>query len=260
LINLTIPLYPYIPSGSVYPWESPFFTEDIANYERNDARLFYISMGSEIGTRLIGPALFGESKPCIHEIPLQGILNRAARVVSIPKTDGGAIALDDITAVLERPGSFDKGDAVIIATGWGDNERWKVLGEKYVTESPFFTPEAAAYLSQFMQEQQSDLLLTDCLYLDGFKEQSKVGEWLEASDWVRLPYPSEHAKAFIRGFPKQEYLEVWKSTQIILEKSWIILGLSGCGQIESSRVQINCLPLFIDDVGQAPCTVVAEQL
>lgn len=260
MINLTTPLYSYMPSGNVYPWESPFFTEDIASYERNDARLFYISMGSEMGTRLVGPAFFGEGKTYVHEIPLQSILNRAARVISIPKMAGEVIALDDITAALKRLGSFNKGDAVIIATGWGDNTRWKELGEKYVTDSPFFTPEAAAYLSHFMQEQASDLLLTDCQYLDGFNGQSKVDEWLEASNWVRLPYPSEHAKAFIRSIPKQEYLEIWKSTRTILEKSWAILGLAGCNQIESDRVQIHCLSLFIDNVGQAPCTVVAEQL
>ena len=49
--NLTLPISAYFPVGSVFPWDSPYYTEDIATIERNRAHLFYISMGSGTGTR-----------------------------------------------------------------------------------------------------------------------------------------------------------------------------------------------------------------
>lgn len=260
MINLTIPVYPYMPSGNVYPWESPFFTEDIASYERNDARLFYISMGSEMGTRLLSSGIFGHDGTNINQIPLEKLLNRQARVLSIPKKAKEVISLNDINEALDDVESFASGDAIIVATGWGDEKAWKKLGEKFVVASPFFASDAAARLANFMKQHQSDLLLTDCHYLDEFAQQPKVKEWLQNSPWIRLPFPSEHAKAFLRDYPRQEFLNAWTSTNKLVGQSFVILGLSGCDQIKTDRVQINCLPLFIDDVGQAPCTVVAERI
>ena len=258
MINLTIPLYPYMPSGNVYPWEAPFYTEDIASYERNDARLFYISLGSETGTRLIGPSFFAEGKPCLPDISLESIINRPARIVSIPKNINEEISLKDVNTALDSMAPFTKGDALIITTGWGNSKRWKEMKEEYVTGTPYFSLEAAVRVADFLEEHQSDLMLTDCLYLDGFQDQTNVMEWRSANNWVRLPHPSEHAKAFIRNYSKQDYLSAWKSTQALVKKHWVVLGLSGCDQINSDRLRVHLLPLFIDDVGQSPCCVVAE--
>src|SRR3712207_2237696 len=127
--NLTLPISAYFPVGSVFPWDSPYYTEDIATIERNRAHLFYISMGSGTGTRLRTPGFGSAEGAQVREIDLDSLVNREAVVLKIAKEKAEAITEDDIAAAVRASGSWER-SALIVATGWGDGKRWESLDRK----------------------------------------------------------------------------------------------------------------------------------
>jgi len=258
MINLTIPLYPYIPSGNVFPWDSPYHTEDIATYELNAARLFYISLGSDTGTRLMAHSLVEEGGLSVCDLPLPNLLNREAIVLRIPKSAGECIDARDLDIALRKAPQIKQHDAIVVVTNWGDSYRWKSIGVDYVLQTPHFSPEGGAYLKEFMKVHNVDLLLTDCALLDGIMQLALHKQWLNQPEWIRLPYPSENAKAYLRNYDSTKSMIDFSVTRSLLAESWIIAGLANAGRLISDRVLLNCLPMFIQNAGEAPCTVVAE--
>lgn len=258
--NLTIPIYPYLPIGSLFPWESAYWTEDIATIERNEARLFFISMGGGTGTRLMGPGLAFDNAPKIHQVDLELLVNRYATVLSIPKGESDAITPQDVQTAFQGAGGLQQGDAIVLATGWGDDTRWKKLGERYGLNSPYLTPEAAETLISIMEQNDSDLLLTDCAYLDRIGNRYAREEWLSVPSWQRPVWPSDQAKAYLRHYTPEMVQEDWATTLAVVNKVWAVAGLANCGQIGTQPVRVTVLPMFVQDAGEAPCTVVAEIL
>ena len=257
-VNLTIPLYPFFPVGSIFPWDAPFRTEDITSYERNAARLFYISMGSDSGTRLMGPGLISQDAPKIHTLALDTLVNRPTQVLSIPKSARQAIDADEVDRAFNQASNLSIGDAVLIATGWGDDQRWKALGEDYALQSPFFTPQAADCLLFHLEQIQTNLLLTDCAYLDQIGMRFVRQEWMNVPPWQRPGWPSDAAQAFLRHYTAEMAQADWTVTRRILGKTWAIAGLANCGALPPKRLTVTCLPMFVQDAGEAPCTVIAE--
>lgn len=258
-INLTMPLSSKIDMGYSLPWDSPFRTEEITNYSVHDARLFHICSGSETGTRLISPRFFLPDKSCISDIPLSDLVNRPTSVITISKTEGVEIDVLDLERGFDEA-KIHSGDAILIRTGWGEEERYKNSGEKYTFESPFFTAESARLLIRLMEKFKSNLLLTDCVYLDKIGKGSVRKDWGKYPVWLRPPYPSEQAKAYLQRNRERIAREEWVASKIILDKCWSVLALLNCGEIESKRVQITCLPMFVVNAGSAPCTVIATEL
>jgi kynurenine formamidase len=257
-INLTAPLSPFFPIGSVFPWDAAFRTEEIASYERNAARLFYISMGSDSGTRLMGPGLVSPDAPKIQSLSLDRLVNRVTRVVQIPKAAGEAIEAKEVKSALSKLTDLANGEAILIATGWGDGQKWKTVGEKYALESPYFTPKATEVILSVLEKNQSDLLLTDCAYLDRLGSPNVRAEWASLSPWLRPPWPSDQAQAYLRHYTAEMVKADWPVTLRVLEKTWAVAGLVNCGQLPSRRIRLTCLPMFVQDAGEAPCTVIAE--
>lgn len=260
MINLTIPLYPNFPGGSVFPWESPFQTEDIATYDRNGARLFYIALASETGTRLMGPSLVKSTGASVAEASLPDLLNRDTSVLRISKGPGEAITCSDLDAALKNVSPLQAGDALLIATGWGDEKRWKKIGSDYATRSPYFTQQAAHRLLEIMQDAESNLLLTDCVYLDQPANSLHHRPWLEAPAWMRPPFPSDQARSYLRCYTTEMVQMDWPITIQMLSHVWAVVGLANCGSFTADRLRVSCLPMFIDEAGEAPCTIVAEEL
>lgn len=258
MINLTIPLFPHISTGNVFPWESPFVTEDIATYEKNAARLFYISLGSTTGTRLLAPSLVIPDATTISKVPLEKLLNRNATILNIPKKANEVIFASDIEFAFNNAHP-QLSDAIIIVTGWGDNQRWKNIGENYIVQSPSISQEAALLLLAKMDMLETDLLLTDCSYLDSLSNNPILQSWLDYPAWMRIPWPSDISKAFLRMYSNNEFNETWKVTSKLLSKLWIVVGLANCRELKITRTRISCTPMFIESVGEAPCTVVAEE-
>jgi kynurenine formamidase len=259
VVNLTFPLYPYSPVGSIFPWESPFRTEDITSYEEHGARLFAITMGSESGTRLMGPGLVSAAKQKIHELPLTALVNRPTVILHIPKRAQESISADDVATGLRLASPLRCGDAILIATGWGDEPCWKMKGEKFALNSPYLAPDAAEYLLGVMKQHGADLLLTDCTYLDNLGAQYARQEWVALPSWLRPPWPSDQAKAYLRHYTADMVRRDWPATFTLLQDVWVVVGLINCGQLRVPRTEITCLPMFIEGVGEAPCTVVATQ-
>jgi kynurenine formamidase len=257
VINLTIPLYPYIPTGNVFQWESPFITEDIATYEKNAARLFYISMGSSTGTRLLSPGLVFHQGDRIIDVALEKLLNRYAPILKLPKKENEVITAKEIEFAFSNY-SPHLSDGIILATGWGDKQKWKPLGENFSIQSPSLSIEAATLLMEKMKEIQSDFLLTDCFYLDNLSNNFVNQNWLSQPSWIRLPWPSEMAKAYLRTNTNFKLHKTWEVTSKLLEEIWVVAGLANCGSLSSPRPKISCVPMFIENAGEAPCTVVAE--
>jgi kynurenine formamidase len=100
VVNLTLPISPYVPVGATFPWESPYFTEDIATIERNGAHLSYISMGSGTGTRLRAPSFARQGARTTGNVDLAVLVNRAAAVLHIPKAASEPIEDAEIDAAL----------------------------------------------------------------------------------------------------------------------------------------------------------------
>ncbi len=245
--------------GHSLPWDSPYRTEEITSYSIHDARLFHICSGSETGTRLASPRFFLPDKPCISDIPLTDLVNRPTAIITIPKTDGEGIDVLDIERGFDEA-EIHSGDAVLVRTSWGERERYKNAGEKYTFESPFFKADGARLLIQLMEKFESNLLLTDCVYLDKVGKESVRKDWVKYPFWLRPPYPSDQAKAYLQRYTGQIARENWAASKIILDKCWSVLALIDGEKIESKRVLITCLPMFVVNAGVAPCTVIATEV
>jgi kynurenine formamidase len=256
--NLTLPISPYFPIGAVFPWQSAYWTEEIATIERNVAHLFYINMGSDTGTRLMGPAMSRRDGQGIQNLPLSLLVNRMTTVLRIAKPAGEAITPEDVVSAFDAAHDLHSGDAILVATGWGDDARWQTLGEAYALESPYFTPDAANTLLERMHSNASDLLLTDCAHLDRAGGSHARAEWATLAPWLRPTWPSEQAKAYLRHYTPEKMQEDWAATLSLTRKIWVVAGLANCGQLGVQRVSVTLLPMFVQDAGIALCTVMAQ--
>lgn len=257
VVNLTLPISPYFPVGATFPWEAPYVTEDIATIERNGAHLSSISMGSGTGTRLRGPSFAREGARTTGNADLAVLVNRAAVVLQIPKAAGEPIEAAEIDAALAHSVP-QRGEAIVVATGWGEENRWETLGERYALDSPYFTPSAAARLRGVMEQHGSDLLLTDCAHLDRVGNVYAREEWARADPWLRPPYPSEQAKIYLRHYTREKVRADWAASIALTRDAWVVVGLANCATLRERSIRLTILPMFMQDVGEAPCTVVGE--
>lgn len=259
VVNLTLPIAPYFPVGSTFPWESPYWTEDIATVERNVAHLSYISMGSGTGTRLRAPSFGRSGAPTTSQLALDVLVNRDAVVLAIPRGAGEAINADDVDAAIAASGAW-RDRAVIVATGWGDDERWERLGEAYALDSPYFTPAAAQRLSAAMRERGANLLVTDCAHLDRIGGMYAREEWTSVPPWQRPPYPSVQAKTYLRHYTRDKVRADFAASLALTHDAAVVVGLANCAALAGRAVRLTILPMFVQDVAETPCTVVAETI
>lgn len=256
VFNLTMPISPYLPVGSVYAWESPFITEPIATLERNGANLFFISMGSGTGTHLRTPGYCRPGAAGVLDVSLDELVSTQTLVVRIPKAAGQGITRDDVEDALEGLDGWTD-EALLIATGWGDDERWLTLGEVYALDSPYFTRDAAGLLAERLRAHGARLLLTDCAHLDQASSHARP-EWAQLAPWLRPGFPSPQAGAYVRHYERPKAEDDWPATRALTCESSVVVALAGCEALTEKRIQISVLPMFVEDVAEAPCTVVAE--
>ena len=151
-VELTMPLNHQWMPDDVLPTSVKFFLGPKDHQEKG------MVIGSDSGTCLTLPAVFEAFRKTarLDQVPLDKLVLRPTTVISIAKSEGEEINEADVQKALDtaQPG---KGDALLIATGWGD----KPYGESYLLGSPHLSLEAAQYLAQRMHENQSDLLLID---------------------------------------------------------------------------------------------------
>jgi kynurenine formamidase len=255
-INLTRPISTGSAAGSLFPWEAPYRTEDIATLTYNGANLFHITMGSGAATRLIGPALSSPQGATIDQLAPERLVNRTATVVTCRPDADGRLTPELVTAALAdaRPAT---GDAIVLRTGWGDQPD-RLESDAYLLDGPYLTPEAAGALADWLAGNSSDLLLTDCVYLDRPGGEHARTEWTALQPWLRPTYPSDAARTYLEHYRPEKVRRDWAATVALTASIWTVVGLVGCAALTRQRVRLTLAPLNVQGVGEVPCTVIAQ--
>lgn len=260
-LNLTLPLYPYMPVGNVWAWDSPFRTRDITTHKSHGFHTYEYSMHSETGTRVMIASCYDPAAKTVDKIDYRSTINRETLIVDIPKGEFEEITEQDINrALLDNP-ELRSEDAILIRTGWGDQERYISLGDDYAIQTPHFSVSGAERLVEVMKSNRSELLLTDCAYIGNTGEKYMYPEWASRKPWDRPPYPSQEAKIYLRHYTKSRdrggASADWAASVPLHAALTIVAALCNCGQLVEKRIKVTVLPLFIEGGSGAPCSAVA---
>ncbi|MBP1933355.1 cyclase family protein [Ammoniphilus resinae] len=255
-IDLTLPLYEYMPVGNVWAWDVPFQTETITKDSFNGYELTMIKMFSETGTRLMIRAMQDPKAPRVHELPLETLMMRDAVVVDLPAAADYEVSGRDIINAFEGVEIRTK-DAIILRTGWGDNERWVEIGDDYARTAPHYSKEAAEQLVEIMKAHDSDLVGTDIPYWGGGRKY-QLPLWGSKPAWERNPFPSVEAKRFLAQYSREKAYEDFPSPNVLNSADVMYIGaMCNLGAISKSRVKLSVLPLKVQGARGATCNVVA---
>ena len=132
------------------------------------------------------------------------------------------------------------------------------MGEAYSISSPHFAPAAAEWLSVETKERGCDLLLTNYAHLDRPGGEFARKEWSELVPWLRPPWPSDQAKAYLRHYTSEKVQADWSVSVALTRSASVVVGLANCGALNGPTARLTILPMSVEDVAEAPCTVVAE--
>jgi kynurenine formamidase len=255
-IDLTLPLYDFMPVGNVWAWDVPFQTETITKDSHNGYELTMITMFSETGTRLMIRAMQDPDAPKVHELPLETLMMRDAVVVDLPYGADHEVTASDIERAFDRVEIY-KNDAILLRTGWGDNERWVQLGDDYARTAPHVSKEGAEKLVEIMKAHDSDLVGTDMPYWGGGRKY-QLCEWASKPAWERNPFPSTEAKRYLANYTLEKAYEDFPSPNILNSADVMYIGaMCNLGALSTPRVKISVLPLKIQGARGATCRVVA---
>lgn len=246
LIELTMPLNHRWMPDEILPTSVKFFLGPKNHEEKG------MVIGSDSGTCLTLPSVFKAFRKTarLDEVPVDKTVLRSAAVLAVAKSEGEKITKADVQRAFEaaRPA---KGDAILIATGWGD----KPCGESYVLGSPHLTLEAAQYLAPRMNENQNDLLLTDTA-LVGWPDKHLMPEWCSF-----LPPPaaeSAEARMYLHLYDGEKAKKDF-AVELELARAGImtVRKLLHCGQIKKDKIKIIVSPLKVVRGVASTCRVVA---
>lgn len=254
-VDLTLPLYDFMPVGSVWAWDVPFQTQPITSDDHGYV-LHMITMHSETGTRLMIRAMQDPDAPRIDEMPLESLVLRETVVVDAPCGIGGRLDAADIEKAFEGA-DFRPKDAIIIRTGWGDDKRWEKLGDDYARKTPFVSKEAAERLVEIMKKNGSDLVGADVATW-GRGDKYQLPEWASKPAWERPPFPSYQAKRYLASYTKEKAYEDFQSPHVLNSADVMYIGaMCNLGSITKERVKLIVLPMKLKGARGASCRVVA---
>lgn len=245
-VELTMPLNHQWMPDDVLPTSVKFFLGPKNHQEKG------MVIGSDSGTCLTLPSVFEAFRKTgrLDELALDKLVLRPATVLSIVKTEGEEIARADVEKAFHdaRPA---KGDAILIATGWGD----RPYGESYVLGSPHLSLEAAQYLAKRMNEIQSDLLLVDTAFI-GWPDKHLIPEWCSM-----LPTPaaeSAEARMYLHLYDGEKAKKDFAAEMEFARTGIMtVRKLVGCGQIKKDKIKIIVSPLKVVRGVASTCRVVA---
>ena len=209
-------------------------------------------IGSDSGTCLTLPAVFEAFRKTarLDEVALDKLVLRPTTVINIAKSEGEEINDADVKNGFDAAQPA-KGDAILIATGWGD----KPYGESYLLGSPHLSLEAAQYLAKRMNQNQSDLLLVDTA-LVGWPDKHLIPEWCSM-----LPTPaaeSPEARMYLHLYDGEKAKKDF-AAEMVLARAGImtVRKLVHCGQIKKDKIKIIVSPLKVVRGVASTCRVVA---
>jgi kynurenine formamidase len=244
-VELTMPLNHQWMPDDVLPTSVKFFLGPKNHQEKG------MVIGSDSGTCLMLPSVFEAFRKTarLDQVPLDKLVLRPTTVLAIAKTEGEEISKADVQKAFDaaRPA---KGDAILIATGWGD----RPCGDSYVLGSPHLTLEAAQDLAPRMKENQSDLLLIDTA-LVGWPDKHVMPEWCSF-----LPLPaaeSAEARMYLHLYDGEKAKKDF-AVEMELARSGImtVRKLVHCGQIKKDKIKIIVSPLKVVRGVASTCRVV----
>jgi kynurenine formamidase len=258
IVDLTLPLYNYMPVGNVWAWDVPFQSEPITTYERNGYELHMITMHSEAGTRLMIQAMTHADAARVDQLDLREFVLRDSVVVDTPCGIDGVVTAEDIDNAFTGV-DVRRGDAVLIRTGWGDGERWVALGDDYARRTPYIGKEAAQRLVERCRATDSNLVGSDVAYW-GRGDRYQRPEWADKPAWERHPYPSLQAKRYLASYTRAKALEDFQSPAVLTAANIHFIGaMANLGALERRRFKLIVLPLKIQGARGATCRAVAVE-
>ncbi|WP_027370725.1 cyclase family protein [Desulfovermiculus halophilus] len=135
-IDLTHPLYQGMP---VWPGDTTVGITEVMTVETDGCSAQRVDMGNHVGTHVDAPSHFVPKARDVDQLSLQAMTG-PARLLSLPREQGGVISRDDLQAAL-RPGDVSR--RIILRTGWGD----RFATPEFYHRFPVLTVEAAEYLA-----------------------------------------------------------------------------------------------------------------
>lgn len=251
-IDLTMPLNHQWMPDEVLPTAVKFFLGPKNHEEKG------VVVGSDTGTCLTLPSMFAEFRRTkrLDELAVERLFLRQTSVIAVTKGNGEEITSADVETALDAS-SLGKGDALLIATGWGDRAAHELAGGAYVLQSPHFSFEAAQYLGARLKENESDLLLLDTA-LVGRPGRHLMPEW--CSLLPAPPVESGEARMYLHLYSAEK-----AKVDFAVEMEFARLGimtvrkLVHCGRIKEARVKVIVAPLQIVRGVASTCRVVAVE-
>jgi kynurenine formamidase len=251
-IELTMPLSHRWMPDEILPTSVKFFLGPKNHAEKG------IVLGGDTGTCLTLPSVFTEFRGTarLDEIPVEKFALRPTTVIRIAKADGEEINGIDVERALDaaRPAT---GDALLIATGWGDREYHGMEGGSYLLRTPHFSLDGAQRLAGHMNAHQNDLLLIDTALL-GLPDKHLIPEW--CSMIPTPPVESAEARMYLHLYDGDKAKVDFK-VDMEFARSGImaVRKLIHCGRITNDRIRIIMAPLKIVRGVASTCRVVAVE-
>ncbi len=230
IIDLTMPLYEDMPAGYGHMafksnplWPNAFKADETRSFDAHGSEFHVYQIFCEPGTRFILPSFMKEYRygPTLDTVDLEKIILRETVILDVPVGAEEHVEADTLEAAFNKA-PVKKGDALLVRTGWGDNERYFKMGHDFAEKGPHFSAAGCAKLMELMDKNGSDMWLYDVCDMGG--RDKKTGEFY--------------------GF-------TIKGGQIAIG------GVVDCGIISKPRVKLVIMPLEIVGCHMAPCRVVA---
>jgi kynurenine formamidase len=251
-IELTMPLNCHWMPDELLPTAVKFFLGPKNHQEKG------IVLGSDTGTCLMLPSVFSDFRKSarLDELPSEKLVLRPTTIARVPKSEEEEISREDADKAFEsaRP---DRGDALLITTGWGDRPYHQSQGGSYLLRSPRFSLEAAKYLAPRMKENENDLLLVDSAYL-GWPGKYLIPEW--CSMLPTPPVESGEARMYLHLYNAEKAKEDFAAEMEFARFGIMtVRKLVHCGRIATDKIKIIVAPLKIVRGVASTCRVVAVE-
>ena len=276
LIDLTMPIWPGAGYGEILPFtNTPVEFTEYMDYAKNGVRQTRMKLNGETGSPLMVPAQHApfdmtplQKSPrfnwTLHEIPLEELVLHNTTILDIAADEGHEITAKEMEVAL-KDADFQKGDHVLLRSGWGTLERAYEMGIAYLKNSPSIHHEAAAILAERMEAMDSRIFMTDCALVNPPRVQG-YNWFLGDAPMKPLPKPWPSAEARERlvdmgGSYAYAHTSKEPSSYGVLIKKAIGCGkcLVNCHQIKARRVKMIILPLRIKNGGASSCRFVAVE-
>ena len=217
-----------------------------------------IVVGSESGTCLVLPSAFAEFRKSgrIDQLAPEKLFLRQTAVLALNKRPKEEITVRDLEPAL-KSAQAASGDAVLVRTGWGDQPEFRHHAGDYVLDTPRFSDDGAKYLATWMQDNESDLLLSDTATV-GWPGKHLVPEWCSL---IPRPSPeSGEARMYLHLYDAAK-MEADFAIEMEFARRGImtVRKLIHCGNLKNDRIRVIVAPLQIVRGVASTCRVVAVE-